>query len=295
MNFSKVFRRHQQPKQSTGKSPDQPFFIQPHHRYPRPFSYHIPASEQVSPLPKTSNVIPYRIGLSSDRTLFRQGPSNDPGEIVRLPMKTRRDHSPKGRKDRRLHSQLNSNKRWLFRSMEALDGWKGKVFSPKPSTNRSVDFVPSDSVTVSLFSSNQSRSRSVENLVDQAGDRRHLPLHSQQRAGMPSRSIEAITNRVINSIGIHRKSAQATSPPALQQTRSPALTIRKQHFSDQNNSRNASAVLDFRELSSLTFLHSRKCSIPAFIDEIFFFFYFRIEAERISRESVLDHLRQSVG
>ena len=116
---------------------------------------------------------------------------------------------------------------------------------------------------LSSFSSNQSRSRSVENLADQPGDRQP-PVHSQQRAGMPTRSIEAITNRVINSIGIHRKAAHATSP--VHETRSPTLTIKKQHPShhEQNNSRSgvsASAILDFRELSSLSFLHSRKCSI----------------------------------
>lgn len=116
---------------------------------------------------------------------------------------------------------------------------------------------------LSLFSSNQSRSRSVENLADQPGDR-HPPVHSQQRAGMPTRSIEAITNRVINSIGIHRKAVHATS--RAHETRSPTLTIEKQHPShrEQNLSRSgvsASAILDFCEVSSLNFLHSRKCSI----------------------------------
>ncbi len=50
--------------------------------------------------------------------------------------------------------------------------------------------------------------------------------------------------------------------------RSPALTIQKQSLASQltngkakqynNNQTNSSAILDFREISSLGFLHSRK-------------------------------------
>ncbi len=84
----------------------------------------------------------------------------------------------------------------------------------------------------------------------------------QQRAISPNRSIEAITNRVINSIGIHRKSTN--SVPNI--VRNPALTINKQslltngkskQYNNNINEINSSAILDFRELSSLGFLHSR--------------------------------------
>ncbi len=131
MNFAKVFRRHH-PRESS----ERPSFIH-HHRYTRPFSYHIPTTEQLSPT-KPSNVVPYRIGLSSDSTLLTNGQTNENDEIVRLPMKNGRGLSPKIRKDRRYQNQLNANKRWLFRSMETLDGWKGKVFSPK---TRATKFV----------------------------------------------------------------------------------------------------------------------------------------------------------
>jgi hypothetical protein len=127
MNFAKVFRRHHARESSSPirKSSERSNFI-----HPRPFSYHIPIIDQSlpSPLNKTSNLIPYRIGLSSDNTLL----PNDKDEIVRLPM------NPKVRKDRRFQSQLNTNKRWLFRSMETLDEWKDKVFSQK---TRSTKFV----------------------------------------------------------------------------------------------------------------------------------------------------------
>ncbi|CAF5163246.1 unnamed protein product, partial [Rotaria magnacalcarata] len=82
----------------------------------------------------------------------------------------------------------------------------------------------------------------------------------------------AITNRVINSIGIHRKSTNSTSNA----TRSPALTIQKQSLfnhsnnvhnnlskqcnnnnNNNNNEQHPSAILDFREISSVGFLHSR--------------------------------------
>jgi len=95
----------------------------------------------------------------------------------------------------------------------------------------------------------------------------HNPsLKKTQRAISPNRSIEAITNRVINSIGIHRKSANSAPNIA----RSPALTIKKQslftHLTNghngkpkqNNNEINSSTILDFREISSLGFLHSSK-------------------------------------
>jgi hypothetical protein len=127
------------------------------------------------------------------------------------------------------------------------------------------------------YSSSQSRSRSVENLADEDPDETISVNHNpstikQQRAISPNRSIEAITNRVINSIGIHRKSAN--SIPNI--VRSPALTIEKQSLFTQltnghnakspqysnnnnnNNETNSSAILDFREISSLGFLHSSK-------------------------------------
>jgi hypothetical protein len=270
MNFAKVFRRHH-PRESSSpvpKSSERPPFIH-HHRYTRPFSYHIPTTEQLSPssLTKTSNVVPYRIGLSSDSTLLTNAQTNEDDEIVRLPIKNGKGHSPKIRKDRRFQSQLNANKRWLFRSMEALDGWKGKVF---PQKNRPTKFVLDNKIksfieSFFFFSSSQSRSRSVENLADRDPNPSTI---KQQRAISPNRSIEAITNRVINSIGIHRKSAN--SIPNI--PRSPALTIKKQslfthstngldHIPKQynnNNERNSSAILDFREISSLGFLQSSK-------------------------------------
>ncbi|CAF4567338.1 unnamed protein product, partial [Rotaria magnacalcarata] len=79
-------------------------------------------------LTKTSNVVPYRIGLTSDSTLLANGQTNENDDIVRLPVKNGKGHYPKSRKDPRSQSQLNANKRWLFRSMEALDEWKEKVF-----------------------------------------------------------------------------------------------------------------------------------------------------------------------
>ncbi len=96
----------------------------------------------------------------------------------------------------------------------------------------------------------------------------HNPsLKKPQRAISPNRSIEAITNRVINSIGIHRKAANSVPNIA----RSPALTIKKQslftHLTNghngkpkpnNNNETNSSTILDFREISSLGFLHSSK-------------------------------------
>jgi hypothetical protein len=145
MNFAKVFRRNH-PRESSSpvpKTSQRPSLIHHphhHHQYSRPFSYHIPTTEQLSPLSltKTSNVVPYRIGLSSDSTLLANGQTNENDEIVRLPIKNGRAQSPKMRKDRRYQSQLTTNKRWLFRSMETLDGWKEKVFPPK---NRSTKFV----------------------------------------------------------------------------------------------------------------------------------------------------------
>lgn len=144
MNLAKVFRRQQHSKRTSSssvrKSPDKStFFPHHHHQYARPFSYHIPAKDQLPPssLMKTSPAVPYRVGLSSDSTLLNNGHNNENDDIVRLPIKTGRGTSPKSRKDHRRHqSQLNANKRWLFRSMETLDGWKGKVFPPKsrPST-----------------------------------------------------------------------------------------------------------------------------------------------------------------
>lgn len=139
MNIAKVFRRHHT-KETNSKSFNKSSFI--HHQHAaRPFSYHIPPTEQISSttLLKPSNVIPYRIGISSDSTIRNNTQTNDNDEIVRLPMKNNREGlSPKMRKDRRFQSQLNANKRWLFRSMETLDGWKGKVFPPK---QRTTEFV----------------------------------------------------------------------------------------------------------------------------------------------------------
>ena len=141
MNFAKVFRRHHHSREShspTSKPLDKSTFI--HHQYARPFSYHIPTTEQITPvsLLKPSNIVPYRIGISSDSTLLNNGQTNETDEIVRIPMKNSRGQSPKARKDRRFQSQLNANKRWLFRSMETLDGWKGKVFSPKQQPSKFV-------------------------------------------------------------------------------------------------------------------------------------------------------------
>ncbi|CAM4743302.1 unnamed protein product [Rotaria magnacalcarata] len=261
MNLAKVFRRHH-PKESTSpvrKISERPSFIHPFQGYPRPFSYHIPAIEQLSPssLTKTSNVVPYRIGLTSDSTLLANGQTNENDDIVRLPVKNGKGHYPKSRKDPRSQSQLNANKRWLFRSMEALDEWKEKVFAQK---SRTTD---------------QSRSRSVENLADDDDaliNKNPSTVQQHERATSPNRSIEAITNRVINSIGIHRKSTNSTSNA----TRSPALTIQKQSLfnhsnnvhnnlskqcnnnnNNNNNEQHPSAILDFREISSVGFLHSR--------------------------------------
>jgi hypothetical protein len=265
MNFAKVFRRHH-PRESS----ERPSFID-HHRYTRPFSYHIPTTEQLSPssLTKPSNVVPYRIGLSSDSTLLTNAQTNEDDDIVRLPIKNGKGHS----KDRRFQSQLNANKRWLFRSMEALDEWKGKVF---PQKNRPTKFVLDNKIKSFIegcfffFSSSQSRSRSVENLADRDPNPSTI---KQQRAISPNRSIRAITNRVINSIGIHRKSEN--SIPNI--PRSPALTIKKQslftHSTNgldsipkqyNNNQRNSSAILDFREISSLGFLQSSKYTLLIF-------------------------------
>jgi len=146
MNFAKVFRRHhhhhsRESSSPVSKSSKRPSFIPyHHHQYSRPFSYHIPTTEQLTPtsLIKTSNLIPYRIGLSSDSTLLNNAQSNENDEIVRLPIKNGKGQSPKIRKDRRHQSQLTANKRWLFRSMETLDGWKDKVF---PQKNRPTKFV----------------------------------------------------------------------------------------------------------------------------------------------------------
>ncbi len=137
MNFAKVFRRHHRSKEPS----ERPTYLPPHHQYSRPFSYHMPSTEQFTPSPliKTSTVVPYRIGLSSDSTLLNNGQTNETDEIVRLPIKHDRGPSPKVRRDRRYQSQLNANKRWLFRSMETLDGWKGKVFAPKTRTSKSVE------------------------------------------------------------------------------------------------------------------------------------------------------------
>jgi hypothetical protein len=90
------------------------------------------------------------------------------------------------------------------------------------------------------------------------------PITKQQRALSPNRSIEAITNRVINSIGIHRKSTNSIPNT----TRTPALTIEKQSLCTQisngklkqynNHEINSSAILDFREISSLGLSQSSK-------------------------------------
>ncbi|CAF0847476.1 unnamed protein product [Rotaria sordida] len=263
MNFAKVFRRHH-PKESSSpvqKSFERPSLIHHYHGYPRPFSYHIPTNEQLSPLSLniTPNIVPYRIGLSSDSTLLTNGQTNENDDIVRLPIKSYRAQSPKMRKDRRYQTQLNANKRWLFRSMETLDGWKEKVFSQK---NRTTN-------------SSQSRSRSVENLADKRTAENILINHrpsiikqqqQQQRTTSPNRNIETITSHAINNIGIQRKPTNLI--PNV--TRNPALTIKKQsllnHLSNDhnnlsqqynNNETNPSAILDFREISSTGFLHSK--------------------------------------
>ncbi|CAF1152230.1 unnamed protein product [Adineta ricciae] len=254
MNLAKIFRRHHHhhhTRESTSpvrKPLERSSVNHDHHRYNRPFSYHIPKTEQSST--KVINTIPYRIGLSSDSTLVNNVSAHDNDEIIRLPMKNGKDY-----KNRRYSSQLNANKRWLFRSMETLDGWKGKVFAQKVRT---------------ISNSSQSRSRSVENLTDKNSKENMLANSNgskikHQRALSPNRSIETITNRVMHSMGIHRKST--ASIPNI--TRSPALTIQKQsssthflnsHYPTQrqsNNEMNPSAILDFREISSLGFSQSR--------------------------------------
>ena len=117
------------------------------------------------------------------------------------------------------------------------------------------------------LSSSQSRSRSVENLADKVRDESTLiksnpSLFKQQRAISPNRSIDAITNRVINNIGIHRKSTNSI-PTNVRSP--PALTIEKQFLSNHQskqynttNERNPSAILDFRELSALGFSQTSK-------------------------------------
>jgi hypothetical protein len=131
----------------------------------------------------------------------------------------------------------------------------------------------------SFLSSSQSRSRSVENLADEEPPENTLmnknPLTIKpKRAVSPNRSIESITNRVINSIGIHRKTAN--SIPNI--TRSPALTVKKQSLfthvtsshnnisKHNNNETNSSAILDFREISSLGFIQSSKYIINIFLN-----------------------------
>lgn len=137
MNLAKVFRRHHHhTRESTSpvrKPLERPSVNHDHHRYNRPFSYHIPETKQSST--KVTNVIPYRIGLSSDSTLINNVSAHDNDEIIRLPMKNGKDY-----KNRRYSSQLNANKRWLFRSMETLDGWKGKVFAQKVRTTSKFVF-----------------------------------------------------------------------------------------------------------------------------------------------------------
>ena len=134
-----------------------------------------------------------------------------------------------------------------------------------------------DALRSPFQSVSQSRSRSVENLVD--GDPKehcmmnsHSSIIEQQRARSPNRSIEALTHRVISSIGTHRQSTDSTPRTA----RNPALTIKKQPLSTQTvvnghtarltesirmRETNASTVLDFREISSLGFRHTSKSSL----------------------------------
>lgn len=112
---------------------------------------------------------------------------------------------------------------------------------------------------LSSSSSSQSRSRSVENLADEHPDENilinpdHPSLFEQRRAGSPNRSIDAITNRVINAMGMHRQAAHSVPNIA----RSPALTIEKQstQLYQNNHTGNSSAILDFRELSAFGFSH----------------------------------------
>lgn len=110
------------------------------------------------------------------------------------------------------------------------------------------------------FSSSQSRSRSVENLADDHPDENTLinsnpSLFKQRRAASPNRSIDAITNRVINAMSRNRQAAHSVPNIA----RSPALTIEKQSLFTQsyqtNRTGNSSAILDFRELSAFGFSH----------------------------------------
>jgi len=293
MNIAKVFRRHHHTKETPSKTFDKSPFI--HHQHTaRPFSYHIPATEQIpsTTLLKPSNVIPYRIGISSDRTLLNQtAQTNDNDEIVRLPMQknNRTGLSPKMRKDRRFQSQLNANKRWLFRSMETLDGWKGKVFPQKQRTSEFVQLILNQckiNFVFFLLNSSQTRSHSVDNLAERNADE-NRSTQKQQRALSPNRSIEAITNRMINSIGKHRKSTNPIPNPT---RRSPALTIEKHQTNGKlNRTKNSSsAILDFREISSFGFTQSSKFTI--LID----FFYFQKTNSNISGRSSTDNENNSL-
>lgn len=98
-----------------------------------------------------------------------------------------------------------------------------------------------------------------------------------QRAVSPNRSIGAIKNRVINGIGIHRKSTNSIPNVT---TRNPALTIEKQSlFNHLNNGKtkqfinNSSTILDFREISSLGFAQSSKTYIYKRILTMNLFFF----------------------
>lgn len=140
-----------------------------------------------------------------------------------------------------------------------MDG-KEKSFHRNLDHQSSFPLIAFHSI-LSSFSSSQIRSRSVENLADDHPDENTLindnpSLFKQQRAVSPNRSIEGITNRVINAIGIHRQAAQSVPNIA----RSPALTIEKHSLFNRStkgyymsNPGNSSAILDFRELSAFGF------------------------------------------
>lgn len=285
MNFTKVFRRQSNQKQHI----EQPASMHPQHAYPRPFSYHIPTSEQVLPLKKPVNSIPYRIGLSSDRGLLTQANSQENDQIARLSNKSNRDSSPKRRKDRRHQSQLNSNKKWLFRSMEALDEWKDKVFSPKLRLHRSLFYLKSiclfsSSFRFSFQSSNQSRSRSVENLADEVNEVqpstnnktiRNDSSNKDEKVTAQYRSVETITNRVMNGIGRNKKH---NSTLMIEKQLPPERPKSKRQMSPskrvQHNEFPSSTILDFRELSDVGFAQSRNKNIDFF--SIAFNFFFEI-------------------
>ncbi|CAF1130551.1 unnamed protein product [Didymodactylos carnosus] len=298
MNFAKVFRRqkeqrkpervHEKLERQQQPSPHRTF------QYPsyRPFSYlntnnnnnnnnsnnrnkiiRTTKIANVHPTTTTTSNFPdqtlYRIGLTAPASpliVTSQSDIEQPGVKV-LPTTTnevvgggQRSNIRKLKDQRRYQSNLTNNKKWLFRSMEALDEWKGKVFQKQ----RTARTPP--------------RSRSTENIPEADQDEfsnypnyHHRPTGSPsnhritQRLSSPSRSIEALTSRVISSIGIMRKASNpnTVSNKYNHRTRNQVLTIKKPFLSNgtiNNNSNNnngkhggQSAILDFREISSSKF------------------------------------------